>query len=225
MLYRQLYQIFTQAGYEPELVDTFEFYSNKHIESNERDLLLVRLALQEIADIERKQLDGIYNLPSGANVFVPLAAAQLVQQNQLNNVGGVLAQLASLLADTQEEIEVSDVPTPTEAQAYNQIQKMQDRLFELAYPGYDEGTHLPTRGADPLSGTLDTGRTDTTRGNIPPETQVDRTPVVRLDLAIDARFETHLNGRILANEIKRYLVEDITAESSSTGGTVQKFVL
>lgn len=47
----------------------------------------LQLALQDLTQVEKKQLDGIYNLPSGATAFIPLQAGQMLANNTANNVG------------------------------------------------------------------------------------------------------------------------------------------
>jgi TP901 family phage tail tape measure protein len=45
----------------------------------------LQLALQDLTAVEKKQLDGIYNLPSGATAFIPLQAGQMLANNTANN--------------------------------------------------------------------------------------------------------------------------------------------
>jgi len=52
-----------------------------------KDWAIVQYLLQEILKTEEKQLDGIYNLPSGASFYVPFQALKL--QPQGGEEGGV----------------------------------------------------------------------------------------------------------------------------------------
>ncbi len=47
----------------------------------------LQLALQDLTQVEKKQLDGIYNLPSGATAFIPLQAGQMLSNYTQNQVG------------------------------------------------------------------------------------------------------------------------------------------
>ncbi|KKN52735.1 hypothetical protein LCGC14_0609720, partial [marine sediment metagenome] len=51
------------------------------------DNLVMQLAMQELIDVNRKQLDGIYNLPSGANFFVPSQTLEYAYNAGLNAAG------------------------------------------------------------------------------------------------------------------------------------------
>lgn len=44
----------------------------------------LQLALQDLTDVTKKQLDGIYNLPSGATAYIPLSAGQLLSNYTSN---------------------------------------------------------------------------------------------------------------------------------------------
>jgi len=53
------------------------------------DNLAIKLALEKIADINQKQLDGQYNIPEGATFWVPLTAAYYrPKNNDLTTAGG-----------------------------------------------------------------------------------------------------------------------------------------
>ena len=52
------------------------------------DLTALNLALQELVEVNKKQLDGIYNLPEGATFWVPWEAWQLAAQSAINARGG-----------------------------------------------------------------------------------------------------------------------------------------
>lgn len=47
----------------------------------------LQLALQDLTEVEKKQLDGVYNLPSGATAYIPLQSGQALANNTANNVG------------------------------------------------------------------------------------------------------------------------------------------
>jgi len=44
----------------------------------------LQLALEDLTEVEKKKLDGIYNLPSGATAFIPIQAGQLLSEYTKN---------------------------------------------------------------------------------------------------------------------------------------------
>lgn len=52
------------------------------------DNLVMQLAMQELIDVNEKQLDGLYNLPSGADFFVPFETMQYAYNAGLNAAAG-----------------------------------------------------------------------------------------------------------------------------------------
>ena len=67
----------TIPGFQLEKEDLGVVFSDYVTDILHVDNLQLQLALQQLIDINQKQLDGIYNLPSGANIFVPLEAQKL----------------------------------------------------------------------------------------------------------------------------------------------------
>ncbi len=48
----------------------------------------LQLALQDLTEVTKKQLDGVYNLPSGAQAFIPLSAGQMLSNYTANQAVG-----------------------------------------------------------------------------------------------------------------------------------------
>ena len=73
------YQVKEQAGGQifKDGVDTLHL-----------DNLITQLALQDLIKVNEKQLDGIYNLPSGADFFVPIQTLQYAFNAGANSVAG-----------------------------------------------------------------------------------------------------------------------------------------
>lgn len=68
-------------GYEPNMEDTLIATSDEQISKQHTDMKLLQYVLQQILDTEKKQLEGIYNLPEGSSFWVPLTAAWLANRN------------------------------------------------------------------------------------------------------------------------------------------------
>ena len=247
------------VGYQKDTVDTIELYGGTAIENNKRDLLLVRLALQDILEVEQKQLDGIYNLPTDATFWVPLAAAQLVRANANNNAlgsdgsgGGI-----SAVGDEWKAIEASqlvrgNLGTHPGFDDFNDSipQKDLQRLLSKMYSRplvmdtgdpmseYARGNAMSDsfaskpQASDPglvgmlegifgaiwnrVEGTLGIGQKGMFAGDSGKNaTSVKETTGLRLELAISANFQTRLDGRVIANEVKNYVTDDLLRASSS----------
>lgn len=73
------------AAFIKERFSTYEFkeedlgaiFRNDVTEILHVDNLIMQLAMQELIEVNKKQLDGIYNLPSGASFYVPLQAYEM----------------------------------------------------------------------------------------------------------------------------------------------------
>lgn len=64
-------------GYESVETESIVKLSDKDYFSDRKDFKLIQILLEKILDVNQKELDGIYNLPEGAGIFVPLEAALL----------------------------------------------------------------------------------------------------------------------------------------------------
>ena len=69
-----------EYGYIPNLEDTLVATNDEQISKQHVDMKILQYILNQILDTEKKQLEGVYNLPEGATAWVPLTAAWLAQR-------------------------------------------------------------------------------------------------------------------------------------------------
>ncbi len=62
-------------GYTPDISDVIIATSDEQLSRQHVDMKIMQYLLQEILDTEKKQLDGMYNIPDGATFWVPITAA------------------------------------------------------------------------------------------------------------------------------------------------------
>lgn len=99
--YQELIDITAQAGYVPD-EETFAALFTDYIATPiTADLTLLNIAMQELIDVSKKELDGIYNLPTDASFYVPFNAMALAFTNQ--GGGGLPAGLPAGVAGGEEE--------------------------------------------------------------------------------------------------------------------------
>jgi len=75
-------------GYKPVLEDQIVIDSEGFAKVVKADWKITQYLLQQILDTEKKQLDGIYNLPEGAGFYVPYQTLGLAYQKGLNEAAG-----------------------------------------------------------------------------------------------------------------------------------------
>lgn len=93
-----LAQQFEKYGYKTNLEDLITITSEGNVELNKADWKIVQYLLQQILETEKKQLDGIYNLPSGAGFYVPYQTLDLAYQKGLNESSGDISKLEDVLS-------------------------------------------------------------------------------------------------------------------------------
>jgi len=69
----------------------------------EKDWKIVQYLLQQILDVNQKQLDGLYNLPSEATFYVPSQTLKLAYQAGLNAAAGAGGGLAGIIGTPEEK--------------------------------------------------------------------------------------------------------------------------
>lgn len=98
VLWQQLNRAF---GYQGEKETVIALLNDNQFRKITTDMTLLRLLLDQISENTAKQLEGVYNLPEGAEFFVPWQAAAMASKNS----GGVdfdsLIKSLSVVADEQ----------------------------------------------------------------------------------------------------------------------------
>lgn len=75
-------------GYQPDYQEQLAITKEGVIQPMKADWKIVQYLLQQILDTEKKQLDGMYNLPEGAGFYVPYQTLDLAYQKGLNEGTG-----------------------------------------------------------------------------------------------------------------------------------------
>ena len=103
--YQEMVQTLTSLGYTLDEQKQIAIFKDGIIEPMSKDWKIVQYLLQEILDTEKKQLDGIYNLPAGAGFYVPYQTLQLAYQKGLNEaMGGGVPKTPVVSAQGKETI-------------------------------------------------------------------------------------------------------------------------
>jgi TP901 family phage tail tape measure protein len=80
--YQELLDITAQAGYVPDEETFAGLFTDFIAMPITADLTLLNIAMQELIDVNKDQLDGIYNLPTDASFYVPFSGYSLGFVNQ-----------------------------------------------------------------------------------------------------------------------------------------------
>lgn len=94
----------------------------------------LQLALQDLTEVTKKQLDGVYNLPSGATAFIPLSAGQMLSNYTANQASG-------------SNIDYGNFPTPVIEKGNSILQQIDNgiqQLIDLAGRPFDPTKQLET---------------------------------------------------------------------------------
>ncbi len=214
------------------------------------DLTLLNIAMQELIDVNKKQLDGIYNLPTDASFYVPFTGYQLGFVNRGGGGGGGLAEAlaaAKEAADTATEkiaeqyardrvIEkLTREGRPTKSTSIFEIFDYGKRVMreyqETQYPPYTSpGSRTrikefppPIQVQSPFQGTQ--SFTDVIRsiGEIVGNSLKNLSAT--LNLQIETKTQIILDGRQLAEAIKPYFTEDEIRFEGTGGGAVKRFII
>lgn len=90
-------------GYQPNFEDVIFATSDEQISKQHVDMKILQYILGQILETEKKQLEGMYNIPEGATFWVPLTAAWLAPRKNEGGIGSDLeSMIAELLAKQQE---------------------------------------------------------------------------------------------------------------------------
>ena len=246
------------------------------------DLTLLNIAMQELIDVSKDQLDGIYNLPTDATFYVPWTAASMFGINQ----GGAAAAAAGLLPDgvaeedrgigrgrpegyvpsdirgrlpPVERVVEAIIPTivesllepsrvggggvftghreaqrPMEPLPAIQLPSIPDML--LAWMGIDkrgvmEGYEMikPDAALEPVpGGTFGAEALNSLRELINSLFGLSgEAPTITTKLQIESTTTTivQLDGQVIANAIKPYLLNDEVRYEGTAGAAVKRFVI
>ena len=205
----------------------------------------LQLALQDLTSVEKKQLDGLYNLPGGATAFVPLQAGQLLSnytqnQQQSSNIdygnfptpaiergNSILEQINNGINKLSTLYEkggtaagglASDFPQRLKAgkQPYYTYGEMAD--FDAMQKLIEQ--NRKKQAAQTLADNPELLKMGRQPNPIPQGSaaNINITPG-KIETTLNANLMVRLDGRILWNSMKKYAQEDYIKFSRSTGSS------
>lgn len=214
------------------------------------DLTLLNIAMQELIDVNKKQLDGIYNLPTDASFYVPFTGYQLGFVNRGGGGGGLAGALAAAK-------EAADTATEKIAEQYAReriIEKLtregrptrQPNIFEQFDYGRRVEREYQVTPYPPYTSPGSRKRIDEFQAPLQataafqPGGMQSFIDVMRmigevignslknlgasLNLQIETKTQLIVDGRQLAEVIKPYLTSDEVRFEGTGGGAVKRFV-
>ena len=99
--------IVTPLGYVEETEESIVRFSDDQYQKMNEDQTLLQLALQELIDVNKKQLEGIYNLPANGSFWVPFQAREIEPGSGGSGATAPVQQAAETVSTI-----VADVLTP-----------------------------------------------------------------------------------------------------------------
>jgi len=109
------------------------------------DNLAMQLAMNDLIDVNQKQLEGVYNLPTDASFYVPFQGYKLgFDEGGLGGAGSALSGAADELKDAAQELKSLDVGEDWGGtleqflfENYGAQQANRPTQFEATYPRYE----------------------------------------------------------------------------------------
>lgn len=88
--YNKMFEYITSTfpQYKPQTEEMGIIFKDNVTDVLHLDNLIMQLAMQELIDVNEKQLDGLYNLPSGAEFYVPIETLDYAYNAGLNKSAG-----------------------------------------------------------------------------------------------------------------------------------------
>ncbi len=223
-----------QAGYQLDEQDWIAIFKDNVVKPEHLDSKIVQLLLQDIKNINQKQLDGMFNLPEGASFWIPAQAAKLLPQNLGGTEEGFKNVSAQGKANTPQGYE----------EAWRAFKNAEQRSMGGIPTGYMESLNkfraadlasMPRTVADPALRGIPYGP----GGYGPPAPaglsqkpqgfdigqvfqnlgQQLQNLATKLELTISNTISLNVDGRQMAQVVKEYLKDDLVRYS---GGVSQK---
>jgi TP901 family phage tail tape measure protein len=242
-----------EAGYTPDITEAIYTSSDDQIVAAKGDQKVIQYLLQQILDTEKKQLQGVYNLPDGATAWVPLEAALLQGDgsgsDSLNDLptttetpkGTGIQTGGELSPDKQnyDNMNIADLkPLSTEVLAKSAMDLLREseksNIIETYVPKKE-----PKLDFDNLvGGAIGGGARYPTRYD--PLGESVKTPAgmgakvggdnaqsinTKLDIKFSSTTQLMVDGRVLATIIKPYLAADLLKTNESGGTITRSYVI
>lgn len=222
----QLVSAFPQ--FQPEESD-FGVIASDGFGTIHADMTILNLLMEELIDVNKDQLNGIYNLPADASFFVPFTAALLDAQTR-----SLMAGLGGL---TQDDTDVTDAINNTAKTVSESLvgvtrilpkdQRLAPEQEQRDVSSIEEARAEIESYLEEFNRRREAGEVDS-RGRItsPVEDAAKEAlqsvaeSSIRLHLEIDSQTTLLVDGRILADIVKQFLYDDLLR--SEGGATVTR---
>ena len=190
------------------------------------DNLKLQLAMQQLVDINEKQLEGIYNLPTDSSFYVPFTGYRLGQSG-----GGGGIPLTSPVGEggifgTSGEPSSGLAGVISKMAAFGLAIGQQVVGGSLSKTNLNEGVDFdPLNYADRAA--IQGGGTISDLLYRTPfvDTEVKEIPIVELKLIITATFQSLLDGQVIANQVKTLVTDDMIRADGRSGGLTKSYVM
>lgn len=154
--YNAMLQRLEAAGYTPDLTPLVPIFSDGIKDAMSLDWKIVQYLLQQILDTEKKQLDGIYNLPAEGTFWVPQQTLQMARNLGYNEaveaMGGAGGGLGAFLGGLAPQEEPTVHKGPPEGTRIGEA-SVRDRLERARRLGR-ESERLTKEDLSPTEGYL-----------------------------------------------------------------------
>jgi TP901 family phage tail tape measure protein len=230
-----------KATYEQQIANTTE--DKKFTDINKPgmsddlkiDLQFLQIALQDILEVEKKQLEGIYNLPEGMAFWIPSTAAYLQPKGGTTDTSSTNNSLVSATGATQEELAKAKIAVDIATKASPVTTGMLGRTPAQVLAGYQTNPLSTAATAAARGSLLNPGNNVTLLNNTPASSWADfrrfdnaqmqnggsaglTVPPVntRLNVTSTTNVTLLIDSRVLANIIKKTQADDMVRFSTSS---------
>ncbi len=229
--YRQLADTIIDEGGTEDLQEVIAFWDGKVLEKMQIDSSIMQILLRSIRDNTEDMVDGIYNLPSDGTFTVPFYGYGAGFANRSPNAPGgggytSVGDYTSVGGDGTAQFDPTD---PFGAGA--NLPSIQTEGEVSRYPGGSFNFELENRAAGIFpkfdlrhpgeSFNPEFGGGASTRGGSL-ESAVDAlmslneaisSQPIAVNVSITARFTSELDGRVVADETKKFITEDVVRKA------------
>jgi len=241
--------------YNSEITDTLVTTSDKQTIVSHGDQKVIAYLLQQILDTEKKQLQGIWNLPEGSSFWVPLQSmiagdgaggseevldAGLTSVIDSSQVAFRTPTTNGFMANNVDEM-INNMITGGEMRSDRDMpsqQSLHEDMLKLGkgQPTSEEPTgiidqlmNLLRNFMDPMGPAYHTpgpsGANPMSTGRGPAQASETQPITTRLDLKFSSTTNLMVDGRTLATIVKPYLAADFMRANESGGTLTRSFVI
>lgn len=203
------------------------------------DNLIMQLSMQELIDVSKKQLDGIYNLPSGGSFYVPFQGYKMgfVNQQAGGGGGGFPAGGGAGKAETAAKAQEMNWRWAYERPAVgakgtqttlpDTVLGQAARVAEMAKKSVSAATSVLTTLPDTMAGQASRGGVTAAQSIGSELTKAVQNLAIdtKLELRVDSQVQLLVDGKVLAEAIRPYFYDELLKQSAATPVTTKVVVL